>query len=376
MAASPTTTAGSVSRHPPHHAVTGPSGSASARGEDAGPRPIVVVLATGGTIASVTDPRAGRVLQSGDAITTGLPAFADVEVRTFTVFMQSSFALTTRHWDLLRQAVTEHLGELRVAGIVVTHGTDTLEETAFLLHLLHGDSRPVVVTGAIRPADDPDPDGPSNLRDAVIVAASASARNRGVLVVFDGLVFAAAGTRKVDTTARAAFDSPDFGPIGSVRDGHPVFAPRAPSVPPLPAVSECADLSSVRVDIVAAYPGADDTALRAHAAAGARGLILEATGSGNTPPTLVSAVSELTSAGLIVVVSSRVHRGSIAPLYGGSGGGRELVAAGAIPAGWMRPSQARIALMALLAERGGRRSVRDAFISLVAEPSAAQPLQL
>ncbi|MBP1818289.1 asparaginase [Mycobacterium sp. OAE908] len=376
MAVSPSTTASSASRLSPHGALTEPSGPCTPRVAVADTRPVVVVLATGGTIASVTDPRAGRVLRSGDAHIARLPAFADFEVRTVPVFMESSFALTAKHWDRLRQAVAEHLSAPHVAGVVITHGTDSIEETAYLLQLLHGDSRPVVVTGAIRPADAPEPDGPSNLRDAVIVAASTSARNRGVLVVFDGLVFAAAGTRKVDTTARAAFDSPDFGPVGSVRDGHPVFAQQASPVAPLPAVTECADLSSVRVDIVAAYPGADDIALRAHAAAGARGLILEATGSGNAPPPLVSAVSELTGAGLIVVVSSRVHRGSISPLYGGQGGGRELVAAGAIPAGWMRPSQARIALMALLADGDGHRSVRERFTSLAAEPAAAQRLQL
>jgi L-asparaginase len=370
MAASPTPTASSDSRHPRHGALTEARDTAASR------RPVIVVLSTGGTIVSVTDPRAGRVLQSGEAVNAGLPELDDFDVHSVPVFMQSSFALTTRHWDLLRQAVTEQLGDPRVVGVVVTHGTDTLEETAYLLHLWHGDSRPVVVTGAIRPADDLEPDGPSNLRDAVIVAASASARNRGVLVVFDGLVFTAAGARKVDTTARAAFDSPDFGPVGSMQDGRPVFTQDAPLVAPLPTVTGCADLSSVRVDIIATYPGADGSALRAHVAAGARGLILEATGSGNTPPPLVSTVSELTSAGLIVVVSSRVHRGSIAPLYGGPGGGRDLVTAGAIPAGWMRPSQARIALMALLANRHDYGSVRDAFASLAAEPAAAHQLQL
>ena len=374
--ASPTTTTGQASRLPPHGPLTGPSAAATEGVVAAGSHPVVVVLATGGTIASVTDPRAGRVLRSGEAVTASLPALAGVEVRTVPIFMQSSFALTAKNWDQLRRAAAEQLRLPRVAGVVVTHGTDSIEETAYLLHLLHGDSRPVVVTGAIRPADALEPDGPSNLRDAVIVAASAPARNRGVLVVFDGLIFAAAGTRKVDTTARAAFDSPDFGPVGSVRDGHPVFPQQAPRAAPIPSVSGCADLSSVRVDIVAIYPGADGIALQAHAAARARGLILEATGSGNAPPELTSTVAKLTAAGLIVVVSSRVHRGSIAPLYGGPGGGGELAAAGAIPSGWMRPSQARIALMALLANRHDYSSVRDEFASLAAEPALAQPLQL
>ena len=340
------------------------------------PRPVVVVLATGGTIASVTDAAAGRVLRSSTSVAASLPALAGVEVRSVEVFAQSSFALAPTHWNQLRQAVADHLSEPHITGIVIAHGTDTLEETAYLLHLLHADSRPVVVTGAIRPSDAPEPDGPSNLRDAVVVAASTSARNRGVLVVFDGLVFCAAGTRKVDTTSSAAFDSPDFGPIGSVSDARAVFTHGPPRTAPQPAVTGCADLSAVRVDIVAAYPGGDDVAVRAHAAAGARGLILQATGSGNTPPSLVAAVSELTGSGLIVVVSSRVHRGSIAPLYGGPGGGRELVTAGAIPAGWMRPSQARIALMALLADGKDHRVVRDAFATLAAEPEAAQRLRM
>lgn len=330
-------------------------------------RPVIVVVGTGGTIASITDQRRGRVpLPAGDGVNGEIDDVPSFAIRRVPAFSLSSFALTPTELNTLRDNVSDHLEDPRVVGIVITHGTDTLEETAYFLHLIHADARPVVLTGAIRPADDPVPDGPSNLRDAITVAASPSARNRGVLVVFGGRIYSAAGVRKVDTTDGAAFDSPDVGPTGSLGSGPPVFLDDAPLTGPTPVATSKADLSSVRVDIVATYPGGDDVALRAQAAAGAQALVLEGMGSGNIPPALTSAVSALSAAGVIIVLSSRVHRGPIAALYGGLGGGRELAAAGAIPAGWLRPSQARIALLVLLAHHRDHSVAREKFVSLSA----------
>jgi L-asparaginase len=309
-------------------------------------RPVIAVLTAGGTISSITDPVSGRIpALGGRELLSGLIDLADV--RPVEVLTTSSFAHTPEDMESIRAAVAHQRTDPQVAGVVVTHGTDTLEETAYFLDLFHRDPRAVVVTGAIRPADDPAADGPANLRDAIAVAGASEARTRGVLVVFGGQILAAAATRKIATDEVAAFDSPDFGAIGAVANEHVDFHVPPTGVHGLPASPSA--LSTTRVDIVAVYPGADDTALRACAAAGAHAIVLEATGSGNTPTAFNEAVAELTAAGVVVVVSSRVHRGPIAPLYGGAGGGRELVAAGALPSGWMRPSQARIALLALLA---------------------------
>lgn len=315
-------------------------------------RRIVSVLTTGGTISSHTDPVAGRRPSlAGRELVAGLRTGENLgfDVRVVEVLAVSSFALSPADLGVVSAAVATQLAVPQVSGVVITHGTDTLEETAYLLQLFHKDPRPVVLTGAIRPADDPAADGPRNLYHALLVAGSAAARERGVLVSFDGKVFAAAGTRKVDTTASAAFDSPDFGAIGSVTDDGASFTAAPPGRTSTALSRRRADLASTRVDIVALYPGADAAALRACIAAGARGVVLEGTGSGNAPPVITAAVAEFTAAGIIIALSSRVHRGPILPLYGGGGSGRELLAAGAMSAGWMRPSQARIALLALLA---------------------------
>jgi len=252
--------------------------------------------------------------------------------------------------------VGKRLGD-DVAGIVITHGTDTTEETAILLDLVFDDPRPIVLTGAQRPADAPDSDGPRNLADAIAVAAHPAARGLGTLVVFDGSVLPARGVAKTQTVASAAF-SATTGPLGWVRNGsvHIEAAPRRRPGLPLRSV----DLNRVRVDIAASYAGADATALHAFAAAGARGIVLQGTGAGNANPAICDAVAELTGQGLVVVTSTRVPAGAVVPIYGG-GGGADLQKAGAIPAGHLRPPQARIVLAALLSTHDDVDAVRAAF---------------
>lgn len=349
-------------------AETGPTPSLP---QDGGRRRVVSLVSTGGTISSRTDPAAGRrPALTGRELLDGLGGSTDLgfDVRAVEVLARSSWALSTADMTSVVAAVAAQLDDPQVSGVVVTHGTDTLEETAYLLQLFHSDPRPVLITGAIRPADDAAPDGPRNLRHAMRVAGCAAARERGVLVVFDGKLFSAAGTRKVDTTASAAFGSPDFGPIGSVSEDGVLFTVPPPAWTTTALSRHRADFASSRVDIVALYPGADATALRACVAAGARGVVLEGTGSGNAPPAITGAVAELTAAGIVVAVSSRVHRGPILPLYGGGGGGLELIAAGAVSTGWLRSSQARVALLALLTTCIDPVDVRRLFQHWVSHP--------
>jgi L-asparaginase len=233
-----------------------------------------------------------------------------------------------------------------------------MEETALLLDLVSDDERPVVLTGAQRPADAPDSDGPRNLADAVTVAADPDARGVGAVIVFDGSVLPARGTRKTHTLASTTFTSPEGGSLGWVRDGAVHVTPRRRSAPPLDLAGM--DLGAVRVDIAACYPGADATALRAFAAAGARGVVLEATGAGNANGDICAAVAELTEAGVVVATSTRVACGPVAAIYG-DGGGADLLAAGAVQTGLLRPAQARIVLAALLGVHGDARAVREAL---------------
>ena len=330
---------------------------------------LVAVVSTGGTISSRTDPSAGRrPTLGGQHLVEAAQKPSGVQVRVVEVRSMSSFAMTPADMGAVLAAVAEQLKDPVVSGVVVTHGTDTLEETAYLAQLFHADPRPVVLTGAIRPADDAEPDGSTNLRDALIVASAATARHRGVLVVFDGQIFAAAATLKVDTGALAAFASPDFGPVGAVGPGGARFTGPPPAWSGNGLTGPVGDLAGVRVDVAALYPGADCRALDAFAAAGARGIVLEGTGSGNAPPGLTACITELSDAGVVIALTTRVHRGQVLPLYGGGGGGRELVAAGAIAAGWVRSSQTRIALLALLATQPNLDQARQSLTAWTSDP--------
>jgi L-asparaginase len=322
--------------------------------------PRVVVVTTGGTIASRTaGDGSRRAAASGSEVLGDVELGRDVAVVVTGAMGVNSYAMTMTQLATIPAAVREALADPTVDGVVVTHGTDTMEESAFLVDLGHDDPRPVVFTGAQRSADSPHGDGPLNLRDAVRVAADPAARDLGVLIVFDGLVFPARGTRKVETLASAAFANPVAGPVGRIAEGELTVVAGAVRSAPLDP-DHLAALPAHRVDTVALYPGADATALHAQVAAGATGLVLEATGLGNANPAIVAAVRSLTRGGIVVVLSTRVHSGPVLGVYG-NGGGHDLVAAGAIPAGLLRPSQARILLLALLAAGAAPEEIRTAY---------------
>ncbi|WNV73659.1 asparaginase [Geodermatophilus sp. DSM 44513] len=303
----------------------------------------VHLLATGGTIASRrTDGGLSATTPAAELLATA-GALPGIEVTVSDLTTVPSFALTEADVRALVRAVREQLAD-GVDGVVVTHGTDTMEESALLADLVHDDDRPVVFTGAQRPFDAPAPDGPANLADALRVAADPAARGLGVLLAFDGLAFAARGVRKVDTLRSAAFDAPGRGPVLRVAAGAVRPLARPPRSPALPL-----DLGAAlpRVDVVACHQGADDALLRAAVAAGAAGVVLEALGVGNVPPPVAAAAAELVAGGTPVLVCSRVPAGPVAPLY--AGGGASLARDGALFGGDLSPWQGRLLLSAALA---------------------------
>lgn len=308
--------------------------------------PIVVVLSTGGTISSRPGDDDAVVSTDGAADLVGRTARWDgVDVEAVDVLRTGSYNLDLAALRTIAEAVAAQLERPEVDGVVVTHGTDTLEETAFLLDLLHDDARPVVVTGAQRSADVADGDGPRNLGDAVAVAASPHARDCGVLVAFGGTILPARGTRKMHTTAAQPFRALDAGPLGTVADGEVRITQRPERLKPLPAATPAFD--DARVDVVSLYPGADAVLLDAAVAAGARGVVLAATGIGNANATVVEAVRRHVDAGVVVALSSRVPEGPVQPVYG-DGGGVDLVRAGAVVATDVPSYQVRVLLALLL----------------------------
>ncbi|MEV0390110.1 asparaginase [Nonomuraea sp. NPDC050643] len=310
----------------------------------------VIVLSTGGTIATRRNVRGvGLAKDSAGELLGRLPEDLGVALEGVDVLCAGSYLFTLTDMRRVALSIREALAGPDVLGVVVTHGTDGMEETAYLADLFHADPRPVVFTGAQRPADAPDGDGPRNLADAIAVAASGRARDLGALICFDGQIFAAGGTRKTHTLAMAAFSAPDGGPLGRVRDGRVSLAMTPVRAKPLDL--DAFDPEGVRTDIVALYPGCDAAVLRAAAEAGATGIVLQALGAGNANPMIRDEVARLTGSGVVVALSTRVDAGPVAALYG-NGGGADLVEAGAVPTGTLRPPQARVLLSALL---GGHR---------------------
>ena len=302
----------------------------------------IAVVATGGTIASESTDD-GVVARRGGATLLGGNVVDGVDLEYVDLMTVGSYRLTLEHLRQICDTVADLLDRDtdRIDGIVITHGTDTMEETAILLDLVHDDPRPVVLTGAQRAGDATDGDGPRNLADAVRVAAAPAARHLGALIVFAGRVLPARGTRKVHTTALDAFDALVGGQVGTVEDAcvSLTAVPRRPK--PLPRPTSAFD--AVRVDLIAMYPGADDALVRASADAGARGMVLAGTGIGNANPAVVRAVIDLLGRGLTVVLSTRVPEGPVAGVYG-QGGGADLIAAGVPAASGLPATQMRILL--------------------------------
>lgn len=303
----------------------------------------VNLLATGGTIASRLGLGGLAAVTPAAELLAAAGSPAGVTVTTSDHGTVASFALTTAD---LRHLVTEarRCLDRGVDGVVVTHGTDTMEESAYLADLVHDDPRPIVFTGAQRPFDSPAPDGLANLADALQVASSPAARDTGVLLCFDGLVFPARGVRKIDTLRSGAFGAPGRGPAFRLAGESVLPLGKPPRPSPLP-LDLRADLP--RVDVVACYLGADAALLHAAVAAGAAGLVLQALGAGNVPPAIAGAAEELVAGGIPVLVCSRVPSGPVAPIY--AAGGARLARGGAVFAGDLSPWQGRLLLAAALA---------------------------
>ncbi|GAA5533653.1 asparaginase [Deinococcus aluminii] len=313
----------------------------------------LAVIHTGGTIASRPNPDGPGVTPQTAPSVPGLPG---VVVHDYQPFNLPSPHVTPAHMlalaHLIEQLAPEH------DGIVVTHGTDTLEETAFFLHLTLATQTPVVLTGSMRHAEEASWDGPGNLLDAAQVALHPQSRGRGPLAVFGGDIYDARTVTKVHTTAVDAFGGYP-GPIGRIDrvgdsahlryfampEARPVYAP-----PALPA----------HVEILYAYAGWRGEGY-AEADARSDGLVIAALGTGNLPAELLPLIARTAAAGKPVVIATRTHAGPVIPIYGYPGGGATLVEAGAIPASFLNAHKARLLLLVLLSLGRDLGEIRRVF---------------
>ena len=306
----------------------------------------IQLLGTGGTIASRGSGDAGSVATDA-AADLACGEYGELQVSARDVLRTNSYRLTLGDLRLITEAAQEALLDRGNDGVVVTHGTDTLEETAFLLDLVHRSPKTVVFTGAQQPADSPAPDGPRNVEEAVLAAASPGLHNSGVLISFNGTVRSARGARKAHTTASGPFQG---GAEVAHMAGSQLVVTATPRRhhPPLPLPPAAFD--TTRVEIVTAYPGATPDLMDFAVQSGAQAIVLAGTGVGNAGPGFVETVTQAVESGCAVILSTRAPWGPVVPRYG-NGGGTDLVAAGAIPSGDLNPFQARI-LAALLLSHG------------------------
>lgn len=305
-------------------------------------KPKVVVLTTGGTIASKPDPSGGVVAAaSGEELLSTVPGLGDVaDVRVEDLFKIGGYLMHPENMLEVAKTIRELDSDNGIVGFVVTHGTDTMEETAYLTDLFYAGDKPVVFTGAQRNAAQPDADGPRNLRDAIRLAASPDARGLGTVIVMGGSIESAREATKIHTTDPRAFASPGHGPVGSITDrGVYIFHPRTW---PTNLAHDTEELP--RVDLVKLTAGTDGIFLRAAREAGAAGIVVEAFGIGNANHEVLEEVRESVRSGVSVVVVSRCPEGRAAPVYG-NGGGYDLHKAGAIFGGSLSGQKARLLLM-------------------------------
>jgi L-asparaginase len=300
---------------------------------------LVVVLGTGGTIAGTAARPQDHVGYTAGALSAAdllaaVPALAGQALESESLAQLDSCDMDHATWAHLAQAVQRHLARPEVCGVVITHGTDTLEETAFFLHHTVQAPKPVVLTAAMRPATAPSPDGPQNLVDACTVARDAHAR--GVAAVLGGQVLAGADLRKLHGYRVDAFGAGDAGPLALVQDGHIRLLRDWPaSQPGHGAVLALDPVQWPVVDIVTSHAGARGATVDALVAAGARGLVVAGTGNGSVHAELLSALRRVQAQGVQVLRASRC-------LAGGVVGAPD----GALPtAGDATPAQARVLLM-------------------------------
>ncbi len=322
-------------------------------------KPHLATFFTGGTISMRIDAKTGGAVPalSGQEILDQVPRLG--EIAEFEVI---DFArLPGPHWTPQRMMelardVRSKLADEKVAGAVVTHGTDTLEETAYLLDLVLNEEKPVVFVGAMRNSSELSWDGPENLWSAVRVAIDPQARSLGVIVAMNEQLIAASEATKTHTESTDTFQGRDFGPVGFV-DKDRVIVMRRPFDREHIATNEVED----RVDVIKMFAGADGRFINFSIDEGARGLVVEGLGRGNVTVAALPAIEKAIAKGIPVVITSRCPRGRVLDTYAYEGAGKQLTRMGAILGGMLPSHKARIKLMLALGAGWSLEQIRESF---------------
>ncbi len=339
-------------------------GTGAAFAEDTKPRLAnVMILATGGTIAgtgatSTTTVGYTAATVGVDRLIAAVPELAKVaSVKGEQVFQIASENMNNDYWLVLAKRVNVLLARADVDGIVITHGTDTLEETAYFLDLVVKSRKPVVLVGAMRPSTALSADGPINLYNAVLLAASAEAVGKGVLVALNDQIHAAREVTKTNTSTLDSFKTSELGLLGYIQGSKPFFYRNSSRKHTLDAEFDISTLATLpQVDIVYGYANMGPVALDAFVAAGAKGIIHAGVGDGSLASRVTPALKSARQKGVVIVRASRVGQGIVA--RNGEANDDEL---DFVVADTLNPQKARILLMLALTKTSKTKDVQHMF---------------
>jgi L-asparaginase len=322
--------------------------------------PRVAVVATGGTIAETPNPVTGGLEPSlsGEQLVAAVPGLERLAWLESVEFSRlDSSQMTPEHWTRLSRTVQALCDRGDVHGVVVVHGTDTMEQSAFFLDLTLDTDKPVVFVGAQRGAASEDPDGPANLRNAVLQAASPKSSGLGVTVTMNQYINAARNVRKTHTDNVMCFTSGEAGFLGAVSPNRLTVYQRPVRLGRFALPDRLPDVA-----LLATFAGDDGRFVRCAVESGVHGLVMAAFGLGNVPAGVCAALEEAVERGVTVVIASSTAGGPTYPLYGGPGGGRELARMGALFCGPnLTPPKARILLMLALGTGHAGAGLRRIF---------------
>ncbi|WP_078380153.1 asparaginase [Sutcliffiella halmapala] len=318
----------------------------------------ILLIHTGGTISMSEDEQTGAVTPGAKnpLVTSPLIVDPNLTIDSHELFNLPSPHITPKHMLKLASFIDEVVSEKNYDGVVITHGTDTLEETAFFLDLTVQTNVPIVLTGAMRSSNEIGSDGPYNLLSSIKVAASDEAINKGVLVVLNDEIHTAKNVTKTHTSNIATFQSPQYGPIG-------IVTKRGASFHHSPVSEDKYRIHSVskNVMLLKAFAGMDSTVFQLLKQMKVDGVIVEALGQGNLPPSTIEGVKALTDAKVPVVLVSRCFNGIAQDVYGYDGGGRQLKQLGVIFSNGLNGQKARIKLMVALESTHDSQQLQSLF---------------
>ena len=317
----------------------------------------ILIITTGGTIAMKYDSEKG-VIPSTELIDflksfPKLDSVANIDILEFSN-IPSPYMTPEKMFELSKFV---DLKIIDYDGIVITHGTDTLEETAYMLDLTLTTRKPVIFTAAMRSGDELGLDGPRNIVGSVRVAAHSNSIDKGVLVVMNDEIHTARDVVKVDTGRVDSFESPGYGALGYVDSDDIIYHRQI-----IQRESVWTDKIETNVDLIKMVSGMDNRYIKSSIENKAKGVVLEAFGRGNIPPYLMPDIEKMIEKNMIVILVSRAYTGRVLPEYGYTGGGKDLVSHGVILGGDLRGHKARIKLMCLLGKYNDPSAAKKMFI--------------